>query len=95
MFILRKVHGKSMLPALRPGQIIVASLWRRRINTGDIVLFRHRGLEKIKRVQAIKQGMVYLLGDNGEHSTDSRQFGWLPIDAVKAKVIKPRSKRRV
>lgn len=89
MIYLRRVSGDSMQPKLKNGQIILAVSFKRP-KTGNVVIFRHNGLEKIKRLVKIRQDEVYILGDNPQLSTDSRTFGWLPISAVKAKVIWPR-----
>lgn len=36
----------------------------------------------------IPEGYIFLLGDNWKHSFDSRNFGCIPIDAVRGVVIK-------
>lgn len=77
-----------MAPTLRAGQLVVgrpARTW----NAGDVVIVRHDGLEKIKRIKRREGGLVYLLGDNPAGSTDSRNFGWLPTKDIVAKVIWP------
>jgi signal peptidase I len=89
-FILRRIHGSSMLPALRPKQIILAKRYPRRLHVGDVIIFEHRNLEKIKRVQKLRSHELFIEGDNALSSTDSREFGWLPIDKVIAKVLWPR-----
>ena len=94
MLAVRRVTGLSMAPALRPGAIVVVhGLWRR-LRPGDIVMVRHGGLEKIKRVRHIQNAQVYLVGDNPAHSTDSRAFGWLDTRLVVGKVAWPRTPRR-
>jgi len=89
--LIRRVSGKSMTPALRPGRLILA---RRNIGkhlkVGDIVIIRHDGLEKIKRIALLRDDEIYVLGDNSQASTDSRHFGWLPLSAVYALVVWPR-----
>ncbi len=89
MLYIRRVEGDSMQPALRKGQIVLACTAKvYRIN--DIVMFRHGGLEKIKRISQIEGNKIFLLGDNPPTSTDSRSFGWLNSDKIVAKVFYPR-----
>jgi len=86
-----------MLPALKPGRIVIA--WGRSGNIlpGDVVIIRHGGLEKIKRVMLVNANdkRLFVMGDNQEHSTDSRTFGWLHKSAVQGRVIWPRSIYRI
>ncbi len=78
-----------MLPALRPGAIVLAhGLWRQ-LKPGDVVVLRHDGIDKIKRIQAIQNAQVYLVGDNAAHSTDSRTLGWLDVRLIIGKVAWP------
>ncbi len=70
-----------MTPALSPGQVVFG--WRsRRLAVGDIVVFKHDGLEKIKRIKSISGSKLYLIGDNPTASTDSRDFGWVDRSCV-------------
>lgn len=78
-----------MRPILEPGSIVVGSLRFRGPRPGEIVVLRHAGLEKIKRIKDIKDNQVFVVGDNPDSSTDSRSFGWLPTSAIMAKVIWP------
>jgi phage repressor protein C with HTH and peptisase S24 domain len=91
MFIIRRVHGDSMMPTLQPGKIVVALKWRS-AQPGDIVVIKHGGIEKIKRVTRVRSGEVFVQGDNLARSTDSRTFGWLPVQSIEGKVY-TRSKR--
>lgn len=80
-----------MVPVLPPNTVIVAKLWWSRLKPGDIVIFVHDGKEKIKRIQELRGGEMYVLGDHPDASTDSRHFGWIYTESVKAKVIYPRN----
>ena len=92
MFYLRRVVGESMLPSARPGQLVL--FWRRRrYKIGDVVLVRHGGLEKIKRIAKISGDKVFLTGDNPAASTDSRHFGLLPIKQIAGSALALRKKR--
>lgn len=62
-----------MVPALSPGQIIVG--WKRQVRVGDIVVARRADQEVVKRVMSIDGNKAYLVGDNSQHSTDSRHYG--------------------
>ena len=90
--MLRRVVGDSMTPALMPGRLVVGIRRVHSVRAGDIVIVNHAGLEKIKRVEAIRgRGAgreVFVLGDNPPHSTDSRTFGWLPYSSLAAKVLR-------
>jgi nickel-type superoxide dismutase maturation protease len=90
LLLIRRVSGDSMLPTLRPGRLIIATPRYKNLRAGEVVVIRHGGLEKVKRIQEIRENRVYVAGDNQEHSTDSRSFGWLHISAAVAKVVWPR-----
>ena len=83
-----------MLPAFRPGTVVAAWTRPAHIMPGDIVIFRHDGKEKIKRIQAIKGDRMYVVGDHPAFSSDSREFGWINRSAVVAKVWWPRTSVR-
>lgn len=76
---LMRVQGESMRPAYRPGDLV----WVRTPqagwtpSAGDIVAARPAALEGravIKRVAAVEQDRVALVGEHPE-SCDSRRFG--------------------
>jgi len=78
-----------MVPTLKPGQLVVLA-GVHTLRVGDIVMVRHDGLEKIKRISQLKDGNVYLLGDNPAASTDSRDFGWVARNQVIGTLLWPR-----
>lgn len=80
-----------MLPKLEDGRVVVASGWFKALRPHDIIIIKHDGREKIKRVQHIENEKLYVVGDNEVASTDSRQFGWIDLDCVLAKVLWPRN----
>ena len=95
-----EVKGASMLPTLLPGDwaLAVAS---RSIRRGDVVVVEHRGrpgYEMVKRLTAVPGDHVaegrllgtdeyWIEGDRGKNSTDSRHFGPVTRDQIKAKVL--------
>lgn len=79
-----------MLPIFRPGHILLAVRDEREPKTGDVVLIRHGGLEKVKRLKQLKDDRIFVEGDNQARSTDSRSFGWLHRSAIRGRVVWPR-----
>lgn len=84
--IIRRVSGESMLPVLKPGQIVIGLAFGR-LRPGRIVIISHGGMEKIKRVGRIDGDKLYIIGDNAAASTDSRHFGWVSRKHVVAQII--------
>lgn len=73
-----KVAGKSMEPSYYEGDYVLVQ----RLTPpkpGDAVVLRdpRNGQEVLKRVARIKNNQYYVLGDNPEHNTDSRTYGWV------------------
>jgi len=92
-FVRYEVQGASMSPALLPGDFIMVDrmAYRGRMpRPGEIVLApdpRQRERLLVKRVERVDiHGSVWLLGDNSEESTDSRQFGAVPREDVVGRV---------
>src|SRR5438067_1720661 len=85
-FSLYRVKGKSMLPTLPSGKLVLARQWFIGLKPGQLVVIHHQGLDKIKRLRDIHGDKIFVTGDNATASTDSRQFGWLPVKAVVGKV---------
>ena len=89
--IIRKISGNSMYPELKPRSIVIATTWFRKLKVGDLIIFNHQNIDKIKRISAIKYDAIFVTGDNSDSSTDSRAFGWINLDNVIAKVVVPHS----
>lgn len=84
------VEGRSMTPTLLPGdRLLVVPAPRPRV--GDLVVVpdpRHDPRLLVKRVVAIRSGTVELRGDNPDASTDSRDFGGVPMGMVRGRVVR-------
>lgn len=53
---------------------------------GDVVVLRRKKFI-IKRIAKVKEGKVFVIGENKEESTDSRSFGWVSGREIIGKVI--------
>jgi nickel-type superoxide dismutase maturation protease len=99
LWILRRrkrfcVTGTSMQPLLQPGEEILINphAYQKdlpQVNDLVVAIHPHReNLEIVKRVHYITEdGTFFLLGDNLSHSTDSRNFGTIPLKNIIGKVI--------
>ncbi len=80
-----EVQGPSMLPTYVPGERLVAVRRWRPVRVGDVVVVRGPRDETyllLKRcVERVGRTLV-LRGDNPEFSTDSRDFGSVPVRDV-------------
>ncbi len=95
-----EVEGASMAPTLLPGDWALA-VAARRPRRGDIVVVKHPGrpgYEMVKRVAGLPGDRVgegrtlrpdefWVEGDHEKASTDSRHFGPVSGDEIKAKVL--------
>jgi nickel-type superoxide dismutase maturation protease len=94
-----EISGPSMAPTLEPGDFALA-VRPNRLRRGDIVVIEHPrrpGLEMVKRITGLPDELVpdgrileeeewWVEGDNPAQSTDSRHFGSVPRELIKAKV---------
>ena len=94
---IQVVAGRSMAPTLNPesSSLFLDIVWVSRLSDfgkGDVVLLADPVREKktriIKRVSQVTHdgSEVFLLGDNSDHSTDSRHFGYVPSVMVEGVV---------
>lgn len=92
--LLRRVSGNSMLPTLRPGQLIIAVHVCRRHYRNGVVVLRYDNKEVIKRIVEQRrhngEDEIFVCGDNAQQSTDSREYGWLSAESLLGTVIWPR-----
>lgn len=77
-----------MHPTLKPGQLVLFTK-SRQPKVGDVVMVRHNGMEKIKRITEIRGDEVFVVGDNVGSSTDSRHFGWVKREDIVGKLSWP------
>jgi len=83
-----------MIPTLEPGRLVLGSKVLNHYRHGDVIIIRHEGLEKIKRIKKIgSNNKLYVQGDNPSHSLDSRHFGYIDASLIYAKIILPTTKK--
>ena len=88
MLFIGYVPTSSIEPTLKAGSVLLGIRIIGSIGTGDIIVFRHNERLFVKRVAAVGGDMIeydgqlvtvpvdcfYVLGDNTEHSYDSRYW---------------------
>ena len=84
MFV-RRVKGNSMSPALRSGDIVIG--WKRSLRAGRVAVAAINDKEVVKRIERLFDGKAYLVGDNRQHSTDSRHYGPVAESAILGTVM--------
>src|SRR3954451_8830914 len=83
------VRGPSMVPTLRDGDQVLVRLDPPRVAPGDVVVVAlpDRPLSVKRLLRRQPDGTVWVEGDNPFGSTDSRDLGALPPDAVTGRVL--------
>jgi nickel-type superoxide dismutase maturation protease len=93
------VEGSSMAPTLQPGDLLVAAR-KAVLRSGALVVVEHPGrpgYEMVKRLAGVpgdeipgrgplQPGEFWVVGDNPDGSTDSRQLGTVNADAIRGVV---------
>ena len=87
-----KVTGKSMEPSYHEGDYLIVNRWAycfTKPKKREVILLEdpRTGKAILKRIHAVKKQRYYVLGDNKNHSTDSRTFGWVDHPDILAKVF--------
>jgi hypothetical protein len=77
--------------ALKSSGFSLGNLFGDRVTVGDVVVIErpeYPGIFYVKRITEVKQesDQIFVSSDNPE-GTDSRQWGWLPVVSVQAKVL--------
>jgi len=84
------VEGTSMRPTLEPGDRLLV-VRTGRVRRGDLVAVadpRYPGRLLVKRAEEVNGGWVELRGDNAAASTDSREFGAVPVSEVRGRAVR-------
>ena len=95
-----EIRGDSMAPTLRPDDLALA-VATGPLRVGDVVVLEHParpGLELVKRITAgpgdlgsdarvLGPGEWWVEGDDPMRSTDSRHFGSVRTDRIRARVV--------
>ena len=83
------VRGESMRPALEPGDRLLV-LPAARVRPGDVVALddpERPGALVVKRVGAVTDDGVVVIGDRSVLSVDSRQYGPVPPRSIRGVVV--------
>jgi nickel-type superoxide dismutase maturation protease len=86
-----EVHGTSMSPTFEPGDRLLLVRRFRPLRAGDLVALpdpRDASRRLVKRVVAVRGGVVEVRGDNEAASTDSRDFGAVRTTSVRHLVVR-------
>lgn len=79
-----------MIPTYFENDSVIASsipYWLMKPRIKDIVVFEINKRFYIKRIKEIIENKYFLMGDNKKDSLDSRKFGLVTREQIKAKII--------
>lgn len=100
-FSLSMVFGRSMFPTYKEGDICIIDRRYQDIKVGSVYCLQSPVENKvlIKRCTYYASSLeenraVYVVGDNGDESHDSRHFGFVPITNVIGEVVWTWKRRR-
>ena len=88
-FGLLNVEGPSMVPMLTHGDVVLCQ-YGARVRPGAIVVARHplrQELFVLKRAVERRAGGWWLLSDNSQVESDSRDYGAVPDELVLGRVL--------
>ncbi len=89
MFKIIKVTGHSLWPEYREGDYVLLRTrpFFFRLKPGDTIVFEQAAYgTMIKKIDRIDYNLVYVVGTHAD-SVDSRQFGPIPLEDIRGKVI--------
>lgn len=92
VFPIAIVIGESMNPSFRDGQKILCSrlpVILKKFNEGEVYIYKcpYENKLVIKRLHHRFGDSFYFLGDNAPYSVDSRDYGYIKVEDIVAKVI--------
>lgn len=83
--LLRRVVGHSMVPTLKPDQLVIASGWLKP-RAADLVVAEVEGVNVVKRVNRSTAGQVVLYSDSKDHG----RYAAVPPSSILGRVISVR-----
>lgn len=96
-FPIMCVRGRSMLPTFQDGSILITTrLFNRyKLKEGQVYVYsrldedkkKYSVVKRLTKKHAFISGLCYFEGDNPTESYDSRQYGYVNAEDIKAKVL--------